>query len=412
MKLNLTVGRTQERGTALLVALSCVLVLGILGAMATDMLRQRTFASQREVNQRVAQKLAEGGIERALSWFTLAANMSATSLPSLISSYSVSEGHVDVALDVANGVMTATGNVKGVQASRRLLFKVATATTPVTFDTALVAGCGILTDWDITGNGDAGLRGNVDVRVHSNHLLDIKNINTFAQKVASSTAACADISKVKSGPTPQLKQMANVPIPLLNWAKFQSEASAKTFSYHDSTQGGRLITRSNLFQTAADFVNVVNVSGGALTVTGPVYIKSGPLTCNSFSISGGPLIVEGDVDIRITGNGLISITNVGNYPVSIAWKGGLMYFGGNSKSTFSGYLYAETGGSMDFKGTSFQVTGGLILRGIPADGSSSLNLNGTPDLCLAKMNETQLGNYFVGTGTPTTTTTFTLYAWQ
>jgi hypothetical protein len=154
-------------------------------------------------------------------------------------------------------------------------------------------------------------------------------------------------------------------------------------------------------------------ASATLTVTGPIYVKAGPLSCGNLSISGGPLIVEGDVDIRVTGNGYVNITNCSAWPVAIAWKGGQLYFGGNSVSTFTNTIYSENGGSMDFKGTAFALSGGaILLRGKPANGGAPLNLNGTPDLSLAPMDADLIQQYFVSPGTPTTSTTFTVYAWQ
>ena len=89
-----------------------------------------------------------------------------------------------------------------------------------------------------------------------------------------------------------------------------------------------------------------------------------------------------------------------------------MYFGGNSVSTFDNYMYSENGGYMDFQGTSFSLTGGIILRGIPASGAASLSLNGNPDIILCQMDPIKLVDYFGAPDTPITTTTFTLFAWQ
>lgn len=404
---------STERGTALLVALSCVLVLGLLGAGAAELLRQRTYASSREVNARIAQKLAEGGIERGLSWFTLGTNMNKLALPVVAQAFDLSEGHVAVVLDVPQGVMTSTATVRNVTATSKLLFNVASTINPAPVDPTPIIACGIMTDWDITGNGNATLRGNADIKVHSNHLMDIQNIYKYSQKVASSTAAVANVRAVKTGTIPLKQQNPKVVIPVLNWVKLEQEAKTKSFSYQDMTQSGKTITRSNFFQTAADFVNVVNCTNGAtLQVTGPVYIKTGPLTCGSFKINGGPLIIEGDVDVRVTGGGVITISNTSAWPISIAWKGGELYFGGNSVSTFDNYIYSENGGYMDFQGTSFALTGGIFLRGVPASGAASLSLNGTPDLNLVPMDPTKLVDYFGAPDTPITTTTFTLYAWQ
>lgn len=405
--------RRSQKGAALLVALFAVLVVSLVAVSSVGLMQQRIHDARRDTDQTIARNLADGGVERALSWFIQPANLTKTALPADLASYAVSEGRVSVTLDVPNGVITSSSTVGNVTATTRVLFSLTTVTVPPPYDWSGLLGCGIITDWNINGNGTAGLRGFTDVRVHSNNLLDIKNINTFAQKWASSTAALAYIFKVKSGPTPIKQKIARIEIPLLNWGAFEAEAKSKTFTYIDQSQGNKSITRSNFFATAADFVQVVNATGGAtLNVTGPVYIKTGPLSCTNISISGGPLIVEGDLNIRVTGNGYVRITNCAAWPVAIAWKGGELYFGGNSISTIGNTIYSETGGNMDFQGTAFSLNGAIMLRGKPASGAASLALNGTPDMSLVKMSETALKPYFTPPGVATTTTTLTLLAWR
>jgi len=405
--------RSSERGTALVVALYCVLVVGLVAAGSSLVIGQRIADSTREVNQAIARKLAEGGTERAMAWLTLPANMTATALPSAVTSYTVAEGHVDVTLDALKGELTSSSTVRGIKAISRVLYKAEVVMAIQPIDVEGILGCGIVTDRDITGNGNAALKGLVNLNIHSNHILDIQNLYSIVQNTVSSTVAQASIFQVKTGPMPQKLKSSEVEIPLLNWWLYESEAKGKTFTYQDMTQGGKSITRSNYFATAADFVNVVNSSPNkSLTVTGPVYIKQGPLSCGSFKISGGPLVVEGDIDIRVTGGGVVNITNCDAWPIAIAWKGGQLYFGGNSVSTITNWIYSETGGYMDFKGTSFQLLGGIMLRGKPAGGSSSLNFGGTPDIILTQMDENKLLTYFVCPGTLVQKTNFTLYAWQ